>query len=58
MNSNTLITMLTPDQLDRRSVLKGIALGAGAIALQPFLNALASEAAGQAPRSSAIPTWR
>ncbi|MFT5429350.1 MAG: hypothetical protein ACI9OJ_000019, partial [Myxococcota bacterium] len=29
--------------------LKGIALGAGAVVLQPFLNALAAESAGQAP---------
>ena len=41
--------MLTPNQLDRRSVLKGITLGAGAIVLQPFLNALAAEADGKAP---------
>lgn len=40
--------MLTPDQLDRRSVLKGITLGAGAVVLQPFLNALAAEARGEA----------
>jgi len=41
--------MVTPNQLDRRSVLKGITLGAGAVLLQPFLNALKAEAAGQAP---------
>jgi hypothetical protein len=41
--------MITPDQLDRRSVLKGITLGAGAVVLQPFLNALAAEARGEAP---------
>lgn len=44
-----VLKMLTPDQLDRRSVLKGITLGAGAVVLQPFLNALAAEAAGKAP---------
>ncbi len=49
MNSNTPFTMLTPDQLDRRTALKGITLGAGAVVLQPFLNALAAEAAGKAP---------
>jgi hypothetical protein len=32
--------MITPDQLDRRSALKGITLGAGAVVLQPFLNAM------------------
>lgn len=41
--------MVTPEQLDRRTCLKGITLGAGAVVLQPFLNALAAEAAGQAP---------
>lgn len=41
--------MLTPDQLDRRTILKGVTLGAGAVVLQPFLNALAAEQAGQAP---------
>ena len=41
--------MLTPDQIDRRTVLKRITLGAGAIVLQPFLNALAAEADGKAP---------
>jgi hypothetical protein len=43
------LKMVTPDQLDRRSVLKGITLGAGAVVLQPFLNALAAEARGEAP---------
>jgi hypothetical protein len=41
--------MITPDQLDRRTVLKGVTLGAGAVVLQPFLNALAAEARGEAP---------
>ncbi|MFT5429648.1 MAG: hypothetical protein ACI9OJ_000320, partial [Myxococcota bacterium] len=43
------LRMATPYQLDRRSALKGITLGAGAVVLQPFLNALAAESAGQAP---------
>ena len=43
------LKMITPNRLDRRSVLKGITLGAGAVFLQPFLNALAAEAAGKAP---------
>ncbi len=43
------LKMITPDQLDRRSVLKGVTLGAGAVVLQPFLNALAAEAKGEAP---------
>ncbi|MEI7688147.1 MAG: DUF1552 domain-containing protein, partial [Planctomycetota bacterium] len=43
------LNMVSPDQLDRRSVLKGITLGAGAVVLQPFLNGLAAEASGQAP---------
>ncbi|MEI7685545.1 MAG: DUF1552 domain-containing protein, partial [Planctomycetota bacterium] len=43
------LKMVTPDQLDRRSVLKGMTLGAGAVVLQPFLNGLAAEASGQAP---------
>ena len=41
--------MVTPGQLDRRSVLKGITLGAGAVVLQPFLNSLEAQAAGEAP---------
>ena len=48
MNTNVL-NMLTPDDLDRRTCLKGISLGAGAVVLQPFVNALAAEAAGEAP---------
>ena len=40
--------MVTPDRIDRRSVIKGISLGAGATVLQPFLQGLAAEAAGQA----------
>ena len=43
------LKMVTPDQLDRRSVLKGVTLGAGAVVLQPFLNAMAAEAKGVAP---------
>ena len=45
----TSLRVVTPDQLDRRSVLKGVTLGAGAVVLQPFLNALAAEARGEAP---------
>ena len=41
-------TMVTPDRLDRRSAIKGITLGAGAVVLEPFLRGLAAEAAGQA----------
>ena len=41
--------ILTPDRLDRRSALKGITLGAGAVLLQPFLNRLEAEARGEAP---------
>jgi hypothetical protein len=48
MNTNPL-KMITRDQLDRRTVLKGVTLGAGAVVLQPFLNALAAEARGEAP---------
>ena len=43
------LKMVTPDQLDRRTVLKGVTLGAGAILLQPFLQRLAAEARGEAP---------
>ena len=43
------LNMVTPDQLDRRSVLKGLTLGAGAVLLQPFVNALAAEASGKVP---------
>jgi len=48
-NVNKGLPMVTPNQLDRRSVLKGITLGAGAVLLQPFLNALKAEAAGESP---------
>ncbi len=41
--------MFTPDQLDRRTVLKGVTLGAGAVLLQPFLQRVAAEARGEAP---------
>lgn len=44
------LKIVTPDQLDRRTVLKGVTLGAGAVVLQPFLNALAAEARGEAPQ--------
>lgn len=47
--ANAALKMITPDQLDRRTVLKGVTLGAGAVVLQPFLNALAAEARGEAP---------
>ena len=43
------LKMITRDQLDRRTVLKGVTLGAGAVVLQPFLQRLAAEQAGQAP---------
>jgi hypothetical protein len=43
------LRMATPYHLDRRSALKEITLGAGAVVLQPFLNALAAESASQAP---------
>jgi hypothetical protein len=39
----------TPGQSDRRTVLKGVTLGAGAVVLQPFLQRLAAEQTGQAP---------
>ena len=42
------LKMITPTQLERRSVLKGITLGAGAVVLEPFLQRLAAEQAGQA----------
>lgn len=48
MSTNTL-KMLTPDDLDRRTYLKGISLAAGAVVLQPFVDALAAEAAGKEP---------
>ena len=47
--ANTALKMITPDQLDRRTVLTRMGLGAGAVVLQPFLNALAAEARGEAP---------
>ncbi|MFM8272933.1 MAG: DUF1552 domain-containing protein [Gemmata sp.] len=43
------LRMVTPDQLDRRTALKGVTLGAGAVVLQPFMNALAADARGEAP---------
>ena len=45
------MNILNPNLITRRACLKGITLGAGAVVLQPFLNALAAEAAGKvAPR--------
>ena len=46
---NTALKTVTPDQLDRRTVLKGITLGVGAVVLQPFLQRLEAQNAGQAP---------
>jgi len=43
------MNILNPNLITRRSCLKGITLGAGAVVLQPFLNALAAEARGEAP---------
>lgn len=42
------LNVVTPAQLDRRTALKGVTLGAGAVVLQPFLNAMAAEARGEA----------
>ncbi|MSQ96829.1 MAG: DUF1552 domain-containing protein [Gemmataceae bacterium] len=49
MNITNPLNMVTPNQITRRTVLKGITLGAGGVFLQPFLNALAAEARGEAP---------
>ena len=50
MNAPALpMNILNPNLITRRSCLKGITLGAGAVVLQPFLNALAAEARGEAP---------
>ncbi len=43
------MNILNPNLVTRRSCLKGITLGAGAVVLQPFLNALAADARGDAP---------
>ena len=43
------LKMVTRDQLDRRTILKGVTLGAGAVVLQPFLQRLEAQNAGQAP---------
>ena len=49
MSKTTPLSMVTPTQLSRRTVLKGITLGAGAVLLEPFLQRLAAEQAGKAP---------
>ena len=49
MSKTTPLSMITPTQLNRRTVLKGITLGAGAVLLEPFLQRLAAEQAGKAP---------
>ena len=50
MNTPALpMNILNPNLITRRSCLKGITLGAGAVVLQPFLNALAADARGEAP---------
>jgi hypothetical protein len=43
------LNMVTRNHLERRTVLKGVTLGAGAVVLQPFLQRLAAEQAGAAP---------
>ena len=43
------MNILNPNLITRRSCLKGITLGAGAVVLQPFLNGLAADARGDAP---------
>jgi hypothetical protein len=48
------MNMLTPNSLDRRTVLKGVTLGAAAVVLQPFLRSLEAQAAGQAPKPRVI----
>ena len=40
------LKMVTPDQLDRRTVLKGVTLGAGGILLAPLLQKIAAAAEG------------
>jgi len=50
MNTPALpMNILNPNLITRRSCLKGITLGAGAVVLQPFLNALAADARGDTP---------
>ena len=50
MNTPALpMNILNPNLITRRSCLKGVTLGAGAVVLQPFLNALAADARGEAP---------
>lgn len=44
---NTTPRMLTPNQLDRRSVLKGVTLGTGGLLLAPLLQKIAAAAKGQ-----------
>jgi hypothetical protein len=39
--------MVTPDQLDRRTVLKGFTLGAGGLLFEPLLQKVAAQAAGR-----------
>ncbi len=38
--------LLTPGALDRRTLVKGVSLRAGAVVLQPFLDSLAADAEG------------
>jgi hypothetical protein len=54
MNDRSKLPMLTPDHIDRRSVLKGASLGAGAFVLGPFLRSLEAQAAGQKPKPRVI----
>jgi hypothetical protein len=41
--------MFSPTQLDRRTALKGVTLGAGAALLNPFLGRLAADGRGETP---------
>ena len=46
--TRTLTRSIRMNIIDRRSLLKGVTLGAGAVVLQPVLRSLAAEAAGEA----------
>ncbi len=49
MNVDNAREKAAPAQLERRTLLKGITLSAGAVVLQPFLSSLRAQAAGKQP---------
>lgn len=48
------MNIIMPNMIDRRTYIKGITLGTGAVILQPFLNSLSAQANGEKPQPRLI----